>query len=51
LLISTVAVEVAGEERDVCGLDRDVGGASDRDAEIGLDERGGGATACGLTFS
>ena len=33
--------EVAGDERQVAGLDRDVGARSDREAEVGLRERRG----------
>ncbi len=32
--------EVAGDERQVAGLDRDVGARADREPEVGLRERG-----------
>ena len=32
--------QVAGDEREVGGLDRDVGAGADREAEVGLGERG-----------
>ena len=38
--IASAAAQVAGHERDVGRLDRDVGAGADRDPEVGLGERG-----------
>ena len=39
-MASALAQQVARDERDVGGLDRDVGAGADGEAEVGLRERG-----------
>ena len=39
-IASAARAQVAGDEREVGGLDRDVGAGADRQAEVGLRERG-----------